>query len=500
MMNEGFAWGGGPNLSAWETVMWRSYDDPHTRSMGTFVEMLDQEPDWDRLVQAHIRGSLQVPRLRERIVEPAVLVGTPAWSPDPNWDVEAHVHRIRLPEPGTMAQLYEVIADIHERPLDRARAPWEAVLITGLADGCAAYLFKSHHVVGDGVAIVQLLELLHSHTREPGSRQVAQPPPRTTVNPYTLAAKRVAELATGVPMEVARRLPKLPMRFVSNPVRTTTGAVGYVRSFKRQATPPDLERSPLLKGKGGLGIRVLTLDVPLASLRAAGKAAGGTINDAYLAGIIGGLRRYHEHFGVKVDQIPITIPVSTRTAANATGGNQFSAVRLIAPLGERDPARRMSQLRDQVRRARKEPAIGWLDTASKVLDKLPTPALIELVYTGVARADAQVSSFPGVRWEAYVAGAKVTGIYVVGPRPGIAMMSTMLSYEGKACIGFHLDPDAFTDVELLRTCLLEGFDEVFALAEPKGEAPATEAPVAEASAAQRDQASAAADHRSGGES
>ena len=77
-----------------------------------------------------------------------------------------------------------------------ARANLKPVLITGLADGCAAYLFKSHHVVGDGVAIVQLLELLHSHTREPGSRQVAQPPPRTTVNPYTLAAKRVAELAT----------------------------------------------------------------------------------------------------------------------------------------------------------------------------------------------------------------------------------------------------------------------------------------------------------------
>lgn len=471
-MNEGFAWGGGPDLGAWETVMWRAYDDPHTRSMGTFVEMLDQEPEWDRLVQAHVRGSLQVPRLRERIVDPALLVGTPAWSPDPNWDVEHHVHRMGLPEPGTMAQLHQAIADVHERPLDRARAPWEAVLVTGLEDGGAAYLFKSHHVLGDGLAIVQLLELLHSHTREPGPRQVPQPPPRATVTPYSLAAKRVGELATGVPLELARRLPRIPIRFFTNPVAATTDAVGYARSFKRQSTPPDLPRSPLLRGKAGIGIRVLTLDVPLASLRAAGKAAGGTINDAYLAGILGGLRRYHEHCGVEVHQIPITIPVSTRTAANATGGNQFSAARLIGPIGERDAARRMQVLRGQLRRVRSEPAIGWLDTASKLLDKLPSPALIELVYSGAAHADAQISSFPGMSWEAYVAGAKVTGIYVVGPRPGIAMMSTMLSYEGKACIGLNLDPDAFSDVAVLHTCLIDGFNEVFALIESQDE-PAT---------------------------
>lgn len=466
-MNDGFAWGGGPDLGAWETVMWRAYDDPHTRSMGTFIELLDTEPDWDRLVNAHVRGSLQVPRLRERIIEPAVLVGTPAWSPDPNWDVEHHVHRVRLPEPGTMAQLYQTVADIHERPLDRARAPWEATLVTGLEDGRAAYLFKSHHVLGDGLAIVQLLELLHSHSREPGPRQVPKPPVRARVTPYTLAARRIAELATGTPVQLARRLPRLPLRLLGNPVSTTTDAVGYLRSFQRQSAPPQTPRSPLLRGKSGLGIRVLTVDVPLASLRAAGKAAGGSINDAYLAGILGGLRRYHEHAGVEVREIPITIPVSTRTAANATGGNQFSAVRLVGPLGERDAARRVRALRAQVSRARNEPAIGWLDTASKLLDKLPAPALIELVYQGAAKADAQISSFPGMSWEAYVAGAKVTGIYVVGPRPGIAMMSTMLSYEGTACIGFNLDPDAFSDIDVLHRCLLEGFEEVFALAGPE---------------------------------
>ncbi len=463
-MQEGFTWGGGPDLSPWETVMWRIYEDPHTRSMGTFVEILDQEPDWERLVQAHVRGSYAVPRLRERIVEPALLVGTPSWSVDPNWDIAHHLYRVRLPEPGTMAQFHTTLADLHERPLDRGRAPWEAILITGLEGGRAAYLFKSHHAFADGMGIIQLLELVHSHTREPGARHTPKPPPRRTVTPYTLAAKRLTGMVTPSP-DLVRRLPK------ANPVSAAGKALDYVRSLKRQASPPELPRSPLLQGKGGIGIRVLTFDVPLDRLRAGAKAGGGTINDGYLAAMIGGLRRYHEHFGVSVAEIPMTIPVSTRRVGDAPGGNHFSAARLIAPIGQADPAKRIKDLRAQVKSARAEPAIGWLDPASKVLDKLPTAALVELMKTGTASTDLQLSNFPGVSWEAYVAGAKVTGIYGIGPRPGVAMMGIMLSYEGKGCIGLHLDPDAFTDLEVLQRCLLEGFDEVFALADiPSGSA------------------------------
>lgn len=468
-MDEGYAWGAGPDLSAWETVMWRTYADPRTRAHGVFLELLDREPEWERLVRAHERGTLEVPRLRERVVEPAVPVGTPAWSPDPDWDVARHVKRQALPAPATMAHLHEVTAEFARRPLDCTRAPWEALLVTGLEGGRAAYLFKAHHVLGDGVAIMQLLGLVHSRTAAPSVRRAPQPPPRPRVGPVGLAARRLAGLTTAVPAGVLRNLPELPDRLLGDPLSRASAAARYVRSLARQVTPPQLARSPLLRGQGGQGVRVLTLDVPLATLRAAGKAAGGTVNDAYLAGLLGGLRRYHEHFGVPVDQIPITIPVSTRTNSDAAGGNRFSAARLVAPVGEPDPARRVQLLREQVRRARNEPAIGWLDTASTVLDKLPTATLVDLVFDGTSRADAQVSSFPGLSWPGYVAGAKVTAIYPVGPRPGVAVMSIMVSYEGRACIGLNLDPDVFPDVELLHRCLSAGFDEVLALAPPSAQ-------------------------------
>ncbi len=129
------AWGGPANMSAWEALMWRAEADPRTRSTGVLLEILDREPDWDRLVAAHDRISQQIPRLRERAVEPLLPLFPPAWSPDPHFDLGYHLQRVRLPEPGMMRQLLDLAQGILARPVDKARPPWEAVLVEGLEDG-----------------------------------------------------------------------------------------------------------------------------------------------------------------------------------------------------------------------------------------------------------------------------------------------------------------------------------------------------------------------------
>ena len=83
---------------------------------------------------------------------------------------------------------------------------------------------------------------------------------------------------------------------------------------------------------------IVTVDVPLAELRAAGKAAGGSLNDAYLAAVAGGLRRYHEKFGdPDTRTVPISVPVSVRSSDNEAG-NQFGAVFIEMLVGDPDPA------------------------------------------------------------------------------------------------------------------------------------------------------------------
>ena len=67
-----------------------------------------------------------------------------------------------------MRQLLDLAQGILARPVDKARPPWEAVLVEGLEDGRAGYLLKLHHSLSDGLGLVQLLTLAHSRTPEPG--------------------------------------------------------------------------------------------------------------------------------------------------------------------------------------------------------------------------------------------------------------------------------------------------------------------------------------------
>jgi len=461
------AWGGPANMSAWEALMWRAEADPRTRSTGVLLEILDREPDWDRLVAAHDRISQQIPRLRERAVEPLLPLFPPAWSPDPHFDLGYHLQRVRLPEPGTLRQLLDLAQGILARPVDKARPPWEAVLVEGLEDGRAGYLLKLHHSLSDGLGLVQLLRLAHSSTPEPGDHQLAPPPaPRPPLTPAGLLADRLRQRLTHTPSELIRRGDdslKLIGRTVRNPGAVAGDALRFGRSLRRVLTPPPAERSPLLRGGSGFGYRLVLHDVPLSDLKAAAKAAGGSVNDAFLAGVLGAFRRYHEHHGVPIDLMPIGIPVSLRTSDDPMGGNRFAGARFAAPVGEADPRARIEIIREFVITARAEPAIGFLDLVAPALSRLPTAAIIELAAGMTNVSDVQASNIPGMGHPVYLAGARVTGLYPLGPRPGVAAMIAMISYDGTCCIGLNVDPDVISDLEVFETCLREGFDEVLDL-------------------------------------
>src|SRR4029077_20532617 len=126
------------------------------------------------------------------------------------------------------------------------------------------------------------------------------------------------------------------LRRLARPQRATLDAWSYAQSLRRVLADPDAPGSPLLKGRS-MSWRYLALDVDFADLRGASKKAGATLNDAYLAALLGALRRYHEQLGVHVDALPIAIPISVRREGHAAGGNQFTGARLAGPVGVADP-------------------------------------------------------------------------------------------------------------------------------------------------------------------
>jgi hypothetical protein len=217
-----------------------------------------------------------------------------------------------------------------------------------------------------------------------------------------------------------------------------------------------------LSGSGS-GYRIDTFDVSFDELKTAAKAAGGSVNDAFLAGILGGVRRYHEKLSLTVESMPVAIPVSLRTDADPMGANKFAGARFVAPVGEPDPKARITAIHDFIVEARMEPALGFLDILAPVLSRLPGMVLSRLVGEMTGLADLQASNLGAIGRPLYLAGARVTRVYPVGPRPGIPAMLAMLTYDGTCCIAVNYDPEAVADPSTFSKCLRDGFSEVIAI-------------------------------------
>ena len=166
----------------------------------------------------------------------------------------------------------------------------------------------------------------------------------------------------------------LSARLARRPWAGVTAAAHFAGSLERVLAPAPSDPSPLLRSRS-LSWRFEALEVPLAALKRAGKAAGGSLNDAYVAARLGGLRHYHEAHGVDVHELPIAFPVSLRTDDHPMGGNRFAGVRFAAPTGVEDPVERIQAIHEFVLDVRDEPAIDALGLAAPLLNRLPIAAV-----------------------------------------------------------------------------------------------------------------------------
>jgi diacylglycerol O-acyltransferase / wax synthase len=457
------SWSTEREMTPFEALMWRMEVDARLRSPMTMVDLLDAVPDWERLRAAHDWGSRLIPRFRQRVQEPLLGLGSPAWIDDPDFDLDYHLQRVALPEPGTRRQLLDLAQAEAMTPFDRARPPWRAVLCEGLEGDRAAYLLKIHHSMTDGQGGVQLIGLLHSRQREPSPAKSA-PPPRPGED--TGPVRVLAEQALQAPAAAVRGVRDLLGRGASvalRPWESAQAAASFAGSLERVLTPPPTEPSPLLATRS-LSWHFDALEVQLTDLKAAGKAAGGSLNDAYVAAVLGGFRLYHEELGSPIDSIPMAMPISLRSGDHPMGGNRFAGARFAAPVGAPDPVERIRLVHEFVLHARDEPAIDALGFAAPVLYRVPPPLFARWYAGQTAKLDLQASNVAGLPWDAYIAGAKIERMLPFGPVPGCAVMATLLSYAGTCSIGISCDAAAVTDPGLFMECLQRGLDEVLALA------------------------------------
>jgi WS/DGAT/MGAT family acyltransferase len=457
-----------PRMSDADALMWGIEKDPLLRSTITSVFVLDRAPDRDLFRRRMDRVSRLVPRLRQRVLGHPMSVAPPRWEIDPNFDLGYHLRWVRSPGAGTRRDVLDLAEPIAMQGFDRARPLWEFTVVEGLDDGSAAVIAKIHHSITDGVGGIKLLMELLDLEREPEGEPVMPPAPqpsrlterRRMTDALWYEAHRTARAARGVSGSLARD----GRRLVSDPVGAVMGGVHGTGSLARLLRPTTAPMSPLMTGRS-LSMRFDEIDLGLEQLKLASKVVSGKLNDAFVAGVAGGLHRYHEKHGAKVERLRMTMPINVRTAARANvAGNQFVPARFPVPIAIENPIERMASIRALVEHERAEPALMLTDTIANVLNRLPTTATTTIFGAMLRGVDFVTSNVPGPPVTVYVAGARVEAQLAFGPMTGSATSVVLLSYRERAHLGVNTDPAAIPDPDTFVACLRDSFDEICALA------------------------------------
>ena len=118
---------------------------------------------WQAVVQDRLRESKV---FRERLVEVPWDLSFPYWIRDPDFDLQAHLPRVKLASPGGMQKLMGLASSIWGEVLDRERPLWEMTFvegldnISGIAEGSYALITRVHHAAVDGKAGGEMMSAL----------------------------------------------------------------------------------------------------------------------------------------------------------------------------------------------------------------------------------------------------------------------------------------------------------------------------------------------------
>ena len=451
-------------MSDSDALMWHIEKDPLLRSTITILWWLDRPPDRGRLEDKIERATRSIPRLRQRVVSNPYSIAPPRWEIDPNFDRRFHVRWVHAPA-GSIRSVLDCAEPIAMQGFDRARPLWELTVVGGLADGRAAMILKLHHSLSDGVGLVRMTTALVERTAD------AEPPPGPLPPlPSGRILTQAERVVDALGHEWRRGLGRVRRvvggvsggvrSLAGDPLEVASGLGEVAGSIARMLRPATAPLSPLMRGRS-LSVRFDTLAIPVDRLKAAAKRAHGKLNDAFVAGVAGGLRRYHEAHDASVPALRMSMPINVREGDSAAiAGNQFVPARFEVPVGIVSPVARMTAIRDLVGRQRAEPALRLLDEVAALLCRLPLAVSTALFGSMLRGVDFVTSNVPGPRFDVYVAGAKLEGVVGYGPLTGAATNVTLFSLRDRAHLGITTDPAAVSDPELFVTCLREGFAEV----------------------------------------
>ncbi|MDT4920425.1 MAG: diacylglycerol O-acyltransferase / wax synthase [Pseudonocardiales bacterium] len=388
--------------------------------------------DVREMFDAAIEEDTVAPLFQRRPRRSVTTLGQWAWEPDRQFDLEHHVRRSALPQPGRVLELLALCSRLHSTLLDRKRPLWEMHLIEGLADGRYAAYFKVHHSLVDGVSALRLLSRMMSP--DPNEQQMPPPwaalprrskPKGDGASPADSAkdALRLLGDAVGLPTALART--------VNRAMRDQGGAMSL-------SAPKSMFNVPITGAR-----RFAAQSWPMERIRRVGKASECTVNDVVLAMCAGALRRYL----VSMDALPdapliAMVPVSLHgeDTGDSDGGNAVGTVMCNLGTDCSDAADRLARVHRSMEDG-KDALRSMTPMQIMMMSAIglsPLAVLPLLGLTGSVRPpfNLVISNVPGPREPLYWNGARLDGLYPLSiPLDGQALNITCTSYSHEIAFG-----------------------------------------------------------------
>ena len=404
-----------------------------------------------------------VPRYRQRLAR-VPLESRPVWVDDEHFNLHYHLRHTSLPKPGSERQLKRLAGRVMSQQLDRSRPLWEIWVVEGLAGDRFALLSKVHHCMIDGVAGVDLFELLLDPRSEEDDRD--EPPVEWTPRPAPAGLALLADalLRRAVaPIDVARGL-RTGLQHLDRLRAELADRLQALSATLGEALRPTSD-TPLNRPVGPHR-RIEWLTVDLDQVKGVKDRLGGTVNDVVLATVSGAVRRYLEARGVAVDELKFRVlaPVSTRRRGErGTLGNRISAWLVDLPVAERDPVRTLELVRLHTAELKqRHSALGaeMLAGATEWTGSTLLSLGLQLVVR-VRPFNLVVTNVPGPQIPLYLCGARLLASYPLVPLfQDQALGVALFSYDGRVHFGLNGEWERLPDLHEFRAALEASFEEL----------------------------------------
>ncbi len=369
----------------------------------------------------------------------------PSWKelPDDEIDVDYHLRHSAVPAPGGERALGVLVSRLHSQRLDRRYPLWECHVIEGVQDGRWSLYVKVHHSQIDGVGGIRFARRMFSV--DPDARDMQPPWAIGMSGPDQSGLDRPAKAA------VTKARDAKPSDGVAAGARSAASVMtSLTRSYAESITglggsdhavPFRAPRS-VLNTRIHAPRRFATQHYEMDRMKAVATAAGGSLNDVFLAVCGGALRRYLTELDALPEQtLTANVPVSVRPEGAAGVGNAITFLYTELGTDIADPVVRVQAIRasTQVAKGRLPEAGGALMEAytSALMGPFLAPAVLGVGGHGPPDANLVLSNVPGLRETRYFNGSRLEAYFPLSLLfHGQGLNITGVSNADMFCIGY----------------------------------------------------------------